>query len=176
MLVEVNLLPRKERKSKIFVFGVASSVLLLAAVSVLAFYYISSLKENIAQMEKQASQVEQQASALQAELNDSVSDFSQLDHTVTMLRDYPVASSQVVANASKLLPSAGYFQSLQYHAGSISLNILLEDDIAAAYYFNHLSNAEWVNEVTLSSVAEQGDGYIAHYQITVNADVLKGGR
>jgi Tfp pilus assembly protein PilN len=166
MLVDINLLPQKERGKKglIVIISIVSALFLM-----LGGYYlwqIQTAKKNIANLENQIETTKkiveaEQSNAEQSESNMSV---TVLKNAVEWANSYPIQTVPVMQYLTSLLPERGFIQSFSYtEAGTVSISVQFDSGREAAYFLDTLNESEWIDEVSLSSLSTQ--------QVNVGDDV-----
>ncbi|MCM3692252.1 PilN domain-containing protein [Neobacillus niacini] len=156
MLVDINLLPQKERGKKglIGIISIVSAIFLM-----IGGYYllqIQSAKRDIANLE---SQIETTKKIVEAEQSNSQQNESNL--SVTVLKNavewakaYPIQTVPVMQYLTSLLPERGFIQSFSYtEAGTVSISVQFDSGREAAYFLDTLNESEWIDEVSLSSLS-----------------------
>ncbi|MRG87497.1 PilN domain-containing protein [Salinibacillus xinjiangensis] len=179
MLVDINLLERHERKNNLFYILLSIIVVLMLLLAGAIYFFTTVLNNEIENTESQIQQLKEQSAELQGEMSGSkVAELEDLLSTVTFLRTYPLDSTAFITSTTELLPEEGYVESYQYNGESVSLSVLLEDDLEAAYYLHHLENEAWARSVRLTGVNENDEKsvqpYTAQYEIRIDQKALKG--
>src|SRR5690606_30542328 len=125
MLVDINLLPRKEEKSRSLLMLYIMIGIVLGAGLLSIFYFSSQYEKKIASTEQQitaTSQILETAQRQLAEINQS-STFSELETAVKWAEDYPVKTVPLLQTLTSLLPERGFIQTFSFQApGAISLS------------------------------------------------------
>ncbi|MFP7299838.1 PilN domain-containing protein [Neobacillus niacini] len=158
MLVDINLLPQKERGKKglIVIISIFSAIFLMVG----GYYLlqIQSAKTDIANLENQIETTKkiveaEQTNAQQSESNMSV---TVLKNAVEWAKSYPIQTVPVMQYLTSLLPERGFIQSFSYtEAGTVSISVQFDSGREAAYFLDTLNESEWIDEVSLSSLSTQ---------------------
>ncbi|TWT08336.1 fimbrial assembly protein [Planococcus sp. CPCC 101016] len=157
MLVDINLLPQKERDRPAFLIA-AISILLAAAViwAVLAFLANSHETEQ-AVLAAQSVQVaaEQEAIRTQLEAAQGMNEEQQLKATVDWAESYQFDTVPLLDELVSILPSRGFFDSFSYIGlDQATLSVQFDTAREAAYYLAQLKASESIESATLDSVAQ----------------------
>lgn len=160
MLVDINLLPDKEKER---------STLLIVALSILgAAILISFVLFLMAQnQEKQSVNLKQQLTTLeeqQAEVAASmqVSEFEMdkiaLESTVAWAEAYEFDTVPLLAGLVRLLPERGFFDSFLFTGPNLAtLVVQFNSANEAAYYLTRLQAADFLDDATFDSVDAVSD-------------------
>jgi Tfp pilus assembly protein PilN len=158
MLVEINLLPQKERGKKSFVIMLVSFVAVLLLVGGVYFWQIQLVKTDIVAVENQISTTKKLAEIEQKNIgkNESQMSITVLKSAVDWANNYPIQTVPVMQHLTGLLPERGFIQSFSYtEAGTVSLSVQFDSAREAAYFLDNLNESDWINEASLSSLNAQ---------------------
>jgi type IV pilus assembly protein PilN len=189
MLVEINLLPKKESRNRP-IFVLAGLLLFLLIIGLSILFFIGYLHKNETKaVDQQIQMTKQLVAAEQQKVIDSgTSDSGEdLQNAVQWAEDYPLKTVPLLRKLTELLPESGLIQSLDYQEASVS-QIVIQFDTSreAAYYLRALLDSDWVvNAKILSLTTEEQDTenglgndpfiprYYAEFEIDLNQTVLK---
>lgn len=157
MLVDINLLPQKERDRPAFLIA-AISILLVAVIilAVLAFLAGSHEREQ-AVLAAQSVQVasEQAAIRTQLEAAQGMNEEQQLKATVDWAEGYQFDTVPLLQELVSILPARGFFESFSYTGlDQAILSVQFDTAREAAYYLAQLKASELIESATLDSVAQ----------------------
>ncbi|WP_203339773.1 PilN domain-containing protein [Planococcus beijingensis] len=157
MLVDINLLPQKERDRPAFLIA-AISILLLAVIiwGVLAFL-AGSHEDEQAVLASQSVQVaaEQKAIRAQLEAAQGMNEEQQLKATVDWAESYQFDTVPLLEELVSILPARGFFESFSYTGlDQAILSVQFDTAREAAYYLAQLKASELIETATLDSVAQ----------------------
>ena len=157
MLVDINLLPQKERDRPAFLIA-AISILLLAVIiwGVLAFLAGSHENEQVI-LAAQSVQVaaEQEAIRAQLEAAQGMNEEQQLKATVDWAEGYQFDTVPLLEELVSILPARGFFESFSYTGlDQAILSVQFDTAREAAYYLAQLKASELIESATLDSVAQ----------------------
>uniref|UniRef100_C5D5I2 Fimbrial assembly family protein n=1 Tax=Geobacillus sp. (strain WCH70) TaxID=471223 RepID=C5D5I2_GEOSW len=191
MIVEINLLPKKEPKNVVFLFitVIITAIVLIAAA---VFYVLIDRAETqIDSLEKELKQTQALQAIEQQKLADmqSVKEIEELDKTVQWAKDYPLKMVPLLRNMTKLLPERGFIMNFSYaEDGTVTVSVQFDTSEQAAYYLKRLSDAKFIANVQLKSLTavnaneksdEQGTTeeqvvprYLAQYEMHIRKQAL----
>jgi type IV pilus assembly protein PilN len=192
MIVEINLLPKKEPKNVVFLFitVIITAIVLIAAA---VFYVLIDRAETqIDSLEKELKQTQALQAIEQQKLADmqSVKEIEELDKTVQWAKDYPLKMVPLLRNMTKLLPERGFIMNFSYaEDGTVTVSVQFDTSEQAAYYLKRLSDAKFIADVQLKSLTavnaneksdEQGTTeeqvvprYLAQYEMHICKQALE---
>jgi type IV pilus assembly protein PilN len=189
-LIDINLLPEKEKKGPVFVYSLAIILLLFLVGSLYFFFSLRSVHMETESTVRSISQTEQLIEVQQTKLLDSESTqgMKDLERTVESMMDYPVKTVPVLNELISLLPPRGFIQSLEYSGRqTINASIQFDSSREAAYYLHHLKEVEWIREAEvlemntettasenmLSADNEVAPRYLVEYSLTMDSKKLQ---
>ncbi|WP_312098089.1 hypothetical protein [Niallia sp.] len=156
MLVNINLLPKKERRSNksiyiLFIFTVVA-ILCLIAMLFLGHFIQKKNDELAQQVNKIKEQVETSQTMLTTYENSNAA--GELEKAVIWAEDYPLKTVPVIRELTSYLPERGFILSFLYNEdGTIQLEAQFDTTREAAYYLNRLMDSAWITDVTLSKLS-----------------------
>ncbi len=160
MLVDINLLPEKERERSSLL--VAALAIIGAAVLfwVVLFMITSNLSKETVTLERQLESVQASQEVIRSDIRRSESEDSkkQLTLTVEWAEAYQYDTVPLLHDLIRLLPKRGFFQSFDFtspHLATVVVQFDTKSD--AAYYFARLEAASTISDVTLESVTVADD-------------------
>lgn len=151
MLVEINLLPQKQRKRSTSFRIVLLLLLTFLICSFLLYWQVQRYNHQINQIQADISNYEQSIATIQQEVNvESTNSYVELSNAVEWSTKYPIKSVSVLKHLTSLLPERGFLLTYSYtESGTLSLTVQFDTKKEAAYYLNWLNDSEWINEVKL---------------------------
>lgn len=201
MLIEINLLPQKEAKSRSLLLLAIVSIVILLIGGFFAYWLNHSYKEKLTNLENQISTTEQLVINEQQKIvsYESSNSLLELENTVKWAKDYPLKTVPVLNKLTALLPERGFIQNFTYEeSGVVKFSVQFEMSREAAYYLNSLLESDWVNEAKLNSLdavtgfydrqfGQSEDGpdeseiknekyvprYLGEFEIELNKEILK---
>ncbi|MGG4166868.1 hypothetical protein ABEW00_05195 [Rossellomorea vietnamensis] len=189
-LIDINLLPEKEKKGPVFFYSLAIILLLFLVGSFYFFFSLRSMHLETESTVRSISQTEQLIEVQQTKLLDSKSSqgMNDLERTIESMMDYPVETVPVLNELISLLPSRGFIQALEYSGRqTINASIQFDSSREAAYYLHHLKEVAWIreaeilemtaetsaNENKLSADSEVAPRYLVEYSLTLDSKKLQ---
>ncbi|TWT26267.1 PilN domain-containing protein [Planomicrobium sp. CPCC 101110] len=158
MLVDINLLPQKERDRPAFIVA-AISILVLAVIiwAVFAFLANANEKEGAA-LAAQSAEIaaEQGAIRQQLEATQGMNEEQQLKATVDWAESYQFDTLPLLGELVSKLPERGFFDSFSYTGmDQAALTVQFDTAREAAYYLTQLKASELLASAKLDSVTQQ---------------------
>jgi len=176
MLVEINLLPQKEQRTKGFLVTVSGLIAVLLLISGFYLWQINSTKKVIEATDSQISSIKKVAEKETAILNttpESTQSVNLLLNAVDWANNYPIQTVPVMQHLTSLLPERGFIQSFGYtETGLVTLMVQFDSSRESAYFLDSLNESKWIEEANLSSLTttEQNDPSTQNQSNEVKAD------
>ncbi|WP_409301951.1 PilN domain-containing protein [Peribacillus sp. SCS-155] len=155
MLVEINLLPKKEPKSFGFMLVMIVIAALSAALATVFYIQYKVQTENVQTLEGQINSTKEIAAIEQQKITDFESSNSavELENMVTWAKDYPIDTVLVLRQLISLLPERGFLQTFTYsEAGKIGLTVQFDTSTEAANYLSLLNNSKAIKNASLKTL------------------------
>lgn len=196
MLVEINLLPKKESGNKAL-FILLGILLFIFLVGIGMTIWIGQLYKGQAErVNQQLVTTEQLILAIQekSNLSEATNSLVELEKAIKWADEYPIKTVPVLRKFTALLPERGFVQSFIYNeAGTIQLTVQFDTSREASYYLKSMLDSDWVKDVQLHSVVanelekEESDEdrqvelknshfiprYLAEFEVTLNKSLIK---
>jgi type IV pilus assembly protein PilN len=158
MLVDINLLPQKERDRPAFLLA-AIAILGLAIIIWAVFAFLANANENEAsELAAQSTQVASEQTAIreQLEAEQGMNEEQQLKATVDWAEGYQFDTLPLLSDLVSKLPERGFFDSFSY-VGLDQAQLTVQFDTAreAAFYLAQLKTSELLQSATLDSVTQE---------------------
>lgn len=156
MLVDINLLPRKEYKNRTnLLLGII--ITMFVFVSFL-FVFLQLNKANAIEEDLQNQLATIQAARMAAEQDGTLSNHSssvlQLEKTAEWADAYFVETVPILNHITELLPERGFVQSFSYtDTGVVSLQVQFDTNAEVAHYLALLNESSHFESVQLFSVS-----------------------
>jgi type IV pilus assembly protein PilN len=155
MLVDINLLPKKERKNftLFIILAVLSSVILIGTLYFLIYGNALKkdekvLKEKILQVNEKLQQEQDKLITMQ-----ETTSLEELKNAVKWAETYPIKAVEVLKHLTSLLPERGFILQYSYNEkGIIHLSVQFDTSREAAQYLQWLTDSEWFDEVSITSL------------------------
>ena len=153
MLAEINLLPKKERKSYAFPITSALIVLVLAGVGGFFFYTYSQTKKDVAALESDLAQTRQLIEIEKTKAETTVNSVTQLENMIDWGETYTVKSVPILDELISLLPQRGFFVQYDYtEQNTVQLTVRFDTSLEASSYLDELLATEWTEGAKLTSL------------------------
>lgn len=191
MLVDINLLPQKEKKRG-FLTVLTIVVLLLVVVSGSYSWLLYNQKAGqIKALQAQLTSAQSLKEVLMQKKDKAADDLNaeeQLRAAITWAENDPVSTFTLLRHIASLLPERGYVRSFSFEdSGDVQLTIQFDSSREAAFFLKSLEDSPFVsraqllkigtesveNEPANSSVNKVLPRYIADYQLKINQPALK---
>lgn len=154
MLVEINLLPKKEPKNIALLFWAGILAGASAIFLIVFFIALHQTKQDLAAVNQQIKQTEALQAAEQAaqKSNADIQDFKKLSSAVKWASNTPVKTVPVLDKLTKLLPQYGYIT--DFSCGSTGANVTVQFDSPdeAVYFLKRLNDSPYFSGAVLNSI------------------------
>ncbi|MFC4184742.1 PilN domain-containing protein [Saccharococcus thermophilus] len=190
MIIEINLLPKKEPKNMAVMVSVAVFALLLIAAAIIFYLLAARADEQINALTGELKQIRAMQAIEQQKQKDaqSMQEIKELHEAVQWSKKYPLKMVPLLRNMTKLLPERGFVMNFSYaDNGTVTVAVQFDTSEQAAYYLKRLEDAKFVKDVQLKSVsavnitetnAEEGTEqqvvprYLAQYEMHIRKQAL----
>lgn len=158
MLVDINLLPQKERDRPASIIA-ALAILLLAVIIWAVFAFLAGgLKEQQAIAASETIQVQAEQARLREQLEavQGMNEEQQLKATVDWAESYQFDTLPLLAELVSKLPARGFFESFAYTGMDVAtLGVQFDTAREAAYYLAQLKASSLLESASLDSVVQE---------------------
>lgn len=158
MLVDINLLPQKERDRPAVLIA-AVAILLLAIIIWAVFAMMAKAEANeqqALQVQAQGVMAEQAQIRSELEARQGMNEEQQLQATVEWAESYQFDTIPLLEELVSLLPARGFFQTFSYTGlDQAQLVVQFDSSREAAYYLAQLKSSELLTSATLDNVATE---------------------
>ena len=156
MLVDINLLPKKEKRNPRFFIYLILLLLVGLAAGVLFYWQYSIQKDRIETLDKQILQVREATATVEQNLfnkQNSGNSSTELNNVIKWADTFPIDTVYVLQQMTSLLPERGFFDEFSYKEdGSIELTVQVDTTRQAANYLTELTKSDLVASASLVSV------------------------
>jgi type IV pilus assembly protein PilN len=155
MLVEINLLPKKEPKNYALLAIALAALLLFLVAGIYLFWQGSSLQSKLNVLENQITTTKKMTEIEQEKLgsNQGENSIAELAAAVEWAKDEPLKAVPIIKQVTALLPDRGFIQTISYtEIGTVTLTVQFDTNRDAAYYLKTLLDSEWISEAKLLSL------------------------
>lgn len=158
MLVDINLLPQKERDRPAFLIA-ALSILLLGIIVFLSLFFMAGAETTEQEvLAAQSADLTLQQGELRAQLEATtgMNEEQQLKATVDWAESYQYDTIPLLEELSGLLPARGFFDQITFaEPNTATLIVQFDATRDAAYYLAQLKGSELLDFASLDSVESQ---------------------
>jgi type IV pilus assembly protein PilN len=152
MLVEINLLPKREPKTSAL-FAITLILLFLFAIGAsLVFWQARTNEASLQELDREIEAVQKLNTALQGKITEKENNdsFAELQSAVTWAEEFTPETVRLLRSLIALLPEQGFIQFFNYNdKGTINLRIQVESSRDAAYFLSSLKQSEWVRNASV---------------------------
>ncbi|WP_040207785.1 hypothetical protein [Neobacillus jeddahensis] len=198
MLIDINLLPKRDEKNIASYVIVGSIVLVLIILAASVLFYLNDKQQDLQTIEKQVAQNQKIVDEQRQKLVDFQSSKSvvELEQAINWAKEQPFDMVYVLRDLTKALPQRGFI--LDWEIGEdqkIKQQVQFDTKSYAAYYLHEVLNIPWVDEAVIveaktSDIMMTTDGgetqteveptetdvlprYVATYEIRLDVSKLK---
>lgn len=187
MLVDINLLPQKEkRNSAIAIFFII--IILAAACGGYLWLEQKQLADHEKRLQTELATVQQLKSLVQQNPNspDNPNAEEKLQTALAWAENYSVSTYKLLLHITSLLPERGFVLSFSYQeSGNVQLSVQFDSSRDAAFFLKGMQESEFIQDANLLSitterVTSESDSdlsilprYIAQYTIFVDKGAIK---
>ncbi|AZV44580.1 PilN domain-containing protein [Peribacillus asahii] len=192
MLVDINLLQKKEKKASFFLIFILVGVIVLVAAGIFAWKMYQTQVAKERQLETVLSQYKEEKVLKEQSLSKAASDngVEQLKAAITWAEETDTSTSFLLQHITSLLPKRGYFMNFSFAEGKTAdLSIQFDSSREAAFYLKSLQNSPYIEEAELLSIETESISseedtveeenvlprYMASYRFVVNEKALQEG-
>ncbi|MDQ0351999.1 Tfp pilus assembly protein PilN [Alkalibacillus filiformis] len=177
MLVDINLLPKKERKSKkTLVIYLLLCLLTLALLGGFIFWSYS-ISEKIDRLESDLHQQEIANAELQSEIDgdEEYQTAQQLSNITSELDQLMMSTNEIVNDLDMIVPSNAELTSFNYSENSIELIVETMTNEDAVTFYQDLQMIDHFNEVRIHTInyIESDDDYTTRYTISLQEEEVE---
>ncbi|WP_033544135.1 hypothetical protein [Planococcus sp. CAU13] len=158
MLVDINLLPQKERERPAFLIAALSILLLGLIIFVTLFFMAKGEAAEQAVLSEQSMELALQQATVRAQLEASsgMNEEQQLKVTVDWAESYQYDTIPLLEELARLLPSRGFFDQITFGApNTATLVVQFDATRDAAYYLAQLKSSGLIDYASLDSVQSE---------------------
>ncbi|WP_108669439.1 hypothetical protein [Peribacillus acanthi] len=191
MLVDINLMPQKEKSRSFQLLGILMLFFIVAAVAVYSWFAYGQQVEKEVRLQQQLASLEKLANIQQEKQLQSAdqSSTSELETAIAWAENYPVSTFLLLRHLASLLPERGFLLNFSYQdSGDAQLTIQFDSSRESAFYLKRLEESTFIKEATLLSIVTETIGqeesqptlkndvlprYITQYTLKVDLEALK---
>lgn len=172
MLVDINLLPEKEKERSTLLLAALTIIGVAILIWITLFFIAQSYSKQSIQLEQQQSSLLTQQDAVRdtLQVSEFAADKRALVSTVNWAENYQFDTIPLLAGLVRLLPERGFFDEFEFVGpNSAILMVQFNTTNEAAYYLTRIQAAEFIDGVSLESVrAEEIDDLDEEIETTID--------
>lgn len=155
MLVEINLLPKKEPRNISFVLIFSAVILLFIGLITFFYFQYTTTQSKLDQINDQLQTTRElimleTAKQADAENNSSIQTLNEL---IKWTEDYPIKTVPLIKHFISLLPERGFFMNFAYSKeGIVTLSVQFDYSRESAFYLSELIQSKYISEAKLLSL------------------------
>ncbi|TAA69176.1 fimbrial assembly protein [Planococcus salinarum] len=158
MLVDINLLPQKERDRSAFLIAALSILLLGLVVFAVLFFMAKSENTEQAVLAAQSAELATQQAEIRAQLEATtgMNEEQQLKATVDWAESYQYDTIPLLEELAALLPARGFFDQIAFsEPNTAALVVQFDATRDAAYYLAQLKGSDLLDFASLDNVSSE---------------------
>ncbi|TWI57099.1 hypothetical protein [Halalkalibacter nanhaiisediminis] len=154
MLVEVNLLPEKNKQDVTYVFILLTTLLLIALGTTVLYFYHSYVAKEVNGLNQEVYSVQMQSTELNQQMvEEAGTELERLQQAVGELQSRVVPTSLLLDHLVRLLPERGYYLTFNYELpGTVMFDASFDRMEEIAAYHQALEQSDVVSSISLSVV------------------------
>jgi type IV pilus assembly protein PilN len=185
MLVDINLLPRKEKKKSWVLLFAVFCLAVLAAIAVFGWSFYQSQIQKAENLERELAGYEELRLTYESSENNQMTPTDELEQAVEWAQLNRKETYVFLQHITSLLPERGFIREFSYEPnGAVSLSVQFDSTRQAADYLHYLKTSSYLKNSELISIdSEQLEEnvdieqpglprYIANYQLEINLEAL----
>ncbi|WP_042354911.1 hypothetical protein [Bacillus rubiinfantis] len=157
MLVEINLLPKRDEKN-IVIYVIAAIIFILLITIIVCFtYYLNGKQKELNTVEKQVVMNQKIIDLQYEKLKDYQSSKSvvELENVIDWAKDQPVNIVYVLQQLTKALPQRGFILEFNMNEENlINQQVQFDTKSDAAYYLSSLLKYPWITDAVISEAKQ----------------------
>ncbi|WP_243292064.1 hypothetical protein [Bacillus sp. FJAT-47783] len=187
MLIEINLLQKKEPKKPSFLFFIVILILFVASIGITFYYQYVHLQKEVVQIQNQVVTLEAERIELEKKRKtvstSNEESIRQLESFVESAKSYQLNTIDLLNRLTAHLPPSSVFVEFHLAENIVTVSIQIEKEVDAGFYYRHLYDEPWTDDVKLLQVeairTDETDNhntlseYIATFEVTINKSALQ---
>jgi len=155
MLVDINLLPEKEKERSTLLIAALAIISAAIVIWFILFMLTQHTAKQSASMEERLVNLQQSQEDVRAtlQISEFATDKQALESTVSWAEDYQFDTVPLLTGLVRLLPERGFFDSFEF-VGPNMATLMVQFNTAneAAYYLTRLQSVDIIADATFDSV------------------------
>jgi type IV pilus assembly protein PilN len=155
MLVEINLLPRRERVGNAYKAAAAGLVIctVLGAIAIAVQLYIVKQDLAISRQELEQTKLLQAVEEKKLAQGNAGSTVNDLITAVQSTQQLPVSSVSILNYFASLLPKRGFLLDYTYNGATVSITVQFDTIYEASAFLNQLYRSTWVEKASTAGIS-----------------------
>ncbi len=157
MLVEINLLPKKEPRKFGFLAALLIFAVLFLSIAAIYLWQIHSTNQQLEKANKQLALLAKviETKTTQSRQNKTPNYGNRLKNSINWVESSKIEMVPVLDELTSLLPERGFILSFQSETESDTVKLSVQFDTAndAAYYLNRLNQSKMVAEASIGTIS-----------------------
>jgi type IV pilus assembly protein PilN len=188
MLVDINLLPQKEKRNSTTAVVFILIIILAAGCGGYLWFEQKQLTDHEKRLQTELAAVQQLKSIVQQNPNspDNPNAEEKLQTALAWAENYPVSTYKLLRHITSLLPERGFVLSFSYQeSGNVQLSVQFDSSRDAAFFFKSMQESEFIQNANLLSITTERVSsesesdlsilprYIAQYTVLIDKNAIK---
>lgn len=186
MLIEINLLPKKTRRSISFIYVPITIVAVLLIAFIIMVVNASQLKSEQAELEQKVERTTELLSVMEGNDSEFVNSADTLQQYVSWLDSVEFSTVKLLDDLVTRLPERGYFMEYVFDGNeTVTITVQFDQMKEVSQYLNELNQSDNVTSASVLTVqtaqlAEEAEEnarilprYVTDYEITINKENLR---
>ncbi|OEH91458.1 hypothetical protein [Bacillus solimangrovi] len=191
MLVDINLLPKKEKKNYSQILFLILFIIIIVIGAILFFLKYQFVTSEIEEKDAILIDIEISIETVQQKqlTKETGNTALQLQKAIDWVEDVPIPTVFFMDHIVSLLPERGFFLNYNYSdTGNVSLNVQFDTKLQVSYYLKELKQSEYIKQVTLTNISasfkEGTEGsmltkesyvprYLANFELELDTEKLR---
>ncbi|MCA0986220.1 hypothetical protein [Guptibacillus algicola] len=186
MLIEINLLPKKTRRTISFIYVPISVVAVLLIAFIIMVVNASQLKSEQAELEQKVERTTELLSVMEGNDSEFVNSADTLQQYVSWLDSVEFSTVKLLDDLVTRLPERGFFMEYAFDGDeTVTVTVQFDQMKEVSQYLNELNQSDNVTSASVLTVqtaqlAEEAEEdarilprYVTDYQIVINKENLR---
>ncbi|WP_010678294.1 PilN domain-containing protein [Bacillus timonensis] len=152
MLIEINLIPEKDKKKVSIIIPTLIIILLAALAGFFLTMQYKQVKQDLSTAQNNIETVNELI-ALEGNHGEPISDMTELQNVVEWAENDPISTVFMLQELSALLPERGFIMNFTYNDdGSVQLTVQFDSNREIAFFLKNVNDSLYVSDATLTQV------------------------
>lgn len=188
MLVDINLLPQKEKRNSAIAVFFIFIIILAAGCGGYLWLEQKQLADHEKRLQTELATVQQLKSLVQQSPNspDNPNAEEKLQTALTWAENYPISTYKLLRHITSLLPERGFVLAFSYQeSGNVQLSVQFDSSRDAAFFLKSMQESEFIQNANLLSITTERVSsesesdlsilprYFAQYTVQIDKKAIK---